>query len=125
VLWEASSQPEVILIGTGSEVHVALEAGKKLAERDIKARVVSMPSWELFDAQPPEYRNRVILPEVRARISIEAGQTIGWERYVGLEGKVIGISRFGESAPGKLVAEKLGITVENTVTEALKLLKRS
>jgi transketolase len=124
ILWQASSQTEVILIGTGSEVHIALEAGRTLAENDIKVRVVSMPSWELFDAQPPEYRNHVLPPEVKARISIEAGQTIGWERYVGLEGKVIGISRFGESAPGKIVAEKLGVTVENTVTEALKLLKR-
>ncbi len=124
ILWEAAPSPDVILIGTGSEVHIALGAGKLLQENGVRVRVVSMPSWELFDAQPPDYRNRVLPPEIRARISIEAGTPLGWERYVGLDGVTIGISRFGASAPGKIIYEKLGLTVQHVVDEALELLDR-
>ena len=131
VLWEASlrqahdasRQPEVILIGTGSEVHIALEAGKVLEEKGISARVVSLPSWELFDAQPIEYREQVLPTDIRARVSIEAGSTIGWERYVGLDGKAIGISRFGASAPAGVLYEKFGLTAQRVVEEAERLLK--
>ena len=122
-LWEASSSPAVILIGTGSEVHIALEAGKLLQDKGVAARVVSLPSWELFDAQPVNYRNMVLPPNIRARISIEAAMPLGWERYVGLDGIAIGLSRFGVSAPGKVIYDKLGLTAQHMVDEALKLLQ--
>ena len=125
ILWEAAKPPAVIIIGTGSEVHIALEAGKVLQEKGVNARVVSMPSWELFDAQSQDYRKEVLPPDVRARISIEAGIPKGWERYVGLDGVAIGISRFGASAPANVVYEKLGLTVQHVVDKALKLLNRS
>jgi transketolase len=124
ILGEAAAPPDIILIGTGSEVHIALEAGELLQEKSIAARVVSLPSWELFDAQPVEYRNAVLPPDIRARISIEAGTPLGWERYVGLDGIAIGLSRFGASAPGKVIYEKLGLTAQHMVDEALKLLQR-
>lgn len=122
VLWEASTSPEVILIGTGSEVHIALEAGRILQEKGIPARVVSLPSWELFDAQPEEYRNQILPREMRARISIEAGTPLGWERYTGLDGLAMGVPRFGSSAPGRIVYEKLHLTANEMVDKALALL---
>ncbi|MCJ7808081.1 MAG: transketolase [Dehalococcoidia bacterium] len=125
ILWEAEASPEIIIIGTGSEVHIALEAGKLLQDKGINASVISLPSWELFDAQPDDYRKEVLPPEIRARISIEAGNPLGWERYVGLDGVTIGIPRFGASAPGNIVYNKLGLTVQHVVDEALKLKHRS
>ncbi|MFC1930865.1 transketolase [Chloroflexota bacterium] len=122
ILREASASPEVILIGTGSEVHIALEAEKLLQEKGIKARVVSLPSWELFDAQPASYRNRILPPGIK-RVSIEAGSPLGWERYVGLDGVAIGISRFGASAPAQVVYEHLGLTAQHMADEALRLVK--
>ncbi len=124
VLWEWGTSPQVIIIGTGSEVHIALKAGKQLKEKGVAVRVVSLPSWELFEAQTEEYRNGVLPPEIRARVSIEAGTTIGWERYVGLEGKAIGITRFGASAPGQVIFQHLGFTPQNVVNTAIKLWKR-
>ena len=121
VLWEAATSPDVVLISTGSEVHIALEAGTLLWEKDVRARVVSMPSWEPFDAQPANYRNEVLPPNIKARISIEAGMCLGWERYVGLDGAVIGLHRFGESAPGKVLYEKFGLTARHVVDEAIRL----
>ena len=123
VLREAESPPEVILIGTGSEVHIALEAGELLRESGIAARVVSLPSWELFDAQPVEYRHSVLPPGVRSRVSIEAGVPLGWERYVGLEGVAIGLPRFGTSAPAEIIYERLGLTARHMADEALRLVK--
>jgi transketolase len=125
VLWEPSSSPEIILIATGSEVHIALQAGRLLQDRSVKARVVSLPSWEIFDAQPADYRRSVLPPEVRLRVSIEAGTTKGWERYVGLDGRAFGLDRFGASAPGPVLYEKLGLTAARTAEEALRLLQRS
>ncbi|MFC2033258.1 transketolase [Chloroflexota bacterium] len=125
VLWEASSSPEVIIVSTGSEVHIAFEAGKLLKDEGIAAWVISMPSWELFKAQPEDYRNAVLPPEVRARVSVEAGTTLGWERHVGLDGIAIGLDRFGASAPGDLVYEKLGLTVQRVTDEARSLVKRT
>ena len=125
ILWEAAASPDIILIGTGSEVHIALEAGKLLQDQGINASVISMPSWELFDAQPDDYRKEVLPPKNRARISIEAGTPLGWERYVGLDGVAIGIPRFGASAPGNIVYDKLGLTVQHVVDEALKFKHRS
>jgi transketolase len=122
VLWESGKSPRVILIATGSEVHPALEAGHRLAGRGVGVRVVSLPSWEIFEAQPKEYRREVLPPEIRARVSIEAGSSLGWERYVGLDGTAIGLSRFGVSAPGPVIYEKFGFTAENVVEQALRLL---
>ena len=124
VLWQASAAPKVILIGTGSEVHIALEAGKILQQKGIAASVVSLPSWDLFDAQTEEYRNSVLPPGIKARVSIEAAATLGWQKYVGDEGIAIGIDRFGASAPYKAIYQHLGLTVQRMVDEADKLLKR-
>ncbi|MFC2017831.1 transketolase [Chloroflexota bacterium] len=121
ILWQPIETPEVILMATGSEVRIALEAGKELQRKGKPARVVSLPSWELFEAQPEAYRNDVLPPAITARISIEAGSTLGWERYVSPDGKAIGIDRFGASAPGGVIYEKLGLTVQRVIEEALKL----
>jgi transketolase len=123
VLWEASDKPDVILISTGSEVHIALEAGRLLQEQNISARVVSMPSWEIFDAQTKEYRNSVLPPYIRKRISIEAATTMGWERYIGTEGVAIGLSDFGASAPIGALYEQFGLTPQHVADEALKLIQ--
>jgi transketolase len=125
VLWEASeAAPEVILIGTGSEAHIALEAGRQLASLAIHVRVVSMPSWELFDRQPARYRDAVLPPAVKARVAVEAGITLGWEHYVGLEGAAVGMEGFGASAPGEVLYEKFGITAENVAALARALIGR-
>ena len=110
----------VILIGTGSEVHLALAAQKVLAERGVPARVVSMPSTDLFDRQPSEYRETVLPPGLRARVAVEAGATFGWERYVGSHGTVVGLDRFGASAPYKTIFENLGLTAEAVAAAALR-----
>ncbi len=125
VLWESGTgTPETILIGTGSEVEVALDAGRRLAAEGIGVRVVSLPSWELFDREPQEYRERVLPPAVRARVAVEAGVRLGWEHYVGLEGEIVGIDRFGASAPYKVIYEKFGITAEAVAAAARRLLGR-
>jgi transketolase len=121
VLWENDSDPQVIIIATGSEVHIALDAAQALQEEGINARLVSMPSWELFDAQPKEYRDSVLPPNQRARLSVEAGATIGWARYVGLDGASIGMSTFGASAPGGVALENFGFTAARVAEEARKL----
>jgi transketolase len=123
VLADTSSTPDVILIATGSEVSLALEAQGKLAEKDVAARVVSMPSWELFDVQPAAYQESVLPPQVTARLAIEAGVTQGWAKYVGLDGDVIGLARFGASAPYKVLVEKFGFTAEAVAERALRLLE--
>ena len=126
VLAEAEGgEPDAILIGTGSEVFVALEARNLLAGQAVSARVVSMPSWEIFDAQEREYKDSVLPPNVETRVSVEAGVTLGWERYVGFKGTSVGIDRFGASAPGETVLERLGITPEKVANEALELLGSS
>ena len=109
---------DVILIGTGSELQLAVEAQEKLAAEGVKARVVSMPCWDLFDEQSAEYKESVLPGAVRARVAVEAGTPIGWERYVGLEGRVVGQSQFGASAPAKDVFKHFGFTVENVVAHA-------
>jgi transketolase len=120
----AGGRPDIILIATGSEVHVALAARERLAEQGVRARVVNMPSWELFERQPRSYRDEVLPPEVTARLAIEAGVPQGWFRYVGEGGDVIGIERFGASAPYKVLWEKYGFTAENVAARALEMLKR-
>jgi transketolase len=124
ILWQTAENPEVIIIATGSEAHIALEAARLLEEKGVGVRLVSMPSWELFEAQPEAYRSQVLPPELRRRVSIEAGVTLGWERYVGSQGVAIGVSRFGASAPGKTVYEKFGLTAQRVVDAALKLVQR-
>ena len=119
-----NGKPDLILIGTGSEVPLVVAARQKLLEQKLHARVVSMPSWELFDAQPREYRDSVFPPSVRARLAVEAALPQGWHRYVGDGGNVIGVERFGASAPGNVVMEKLGFTVDHVMERALALLKR-
>ena len=124
VLWQAiEGPPDVILIGTGSEVHLALEAGRQLASEGIAVRVVSMPSWELFDRQPASYRESVLPPPVRARVAVEAGIKLGWEHYVGLDGAVVGMEHFGASAPAGVLYERFGITAANVVAQAKILLR--
>ncbi|CAN5492813.1 transketolase [soil metagenome] len=114
VLSEAEGgEPQAILIATGSEVQIALEAQQQLAQEGIRARVVNMPSWALFARQPREYREEVLPPEVTARVAVEAASPMGWHRWVGAEGEVIGISHFGASAPAKTVFQELGFTAEN------------
>ena len=115
-------QPDVILIATGSEVHVAAAASDQLAAGGVRARVVSMPSWELFASQDQEYQDAVLPPSVLARVSVEAGTTFGWERYVGRHGVSIGIDRFGASAPGGENLERFGFTADNIAAAARDLL---
>ncbi|MFX4261505.1 transketolase [Pelotomaculum propionicicum] len=121
ILFEAEGRkPDVILLASGSEVNLALEAAGKLQASGIAARVVSMPSWELFEAQPEEYRNKVLPPHIKARVAVEAGLTQGWHRYVGEGGKVVGIDHFGASAPAPVLFKEFGFTVDNIVVSALQ-----
>lgn len=120
-LWQsAGGDPELILIATGSEVEVALKAAEELAKTS-RVRVVSMPSWELFDKQTEEYRNSVLPPSCKRRLSVEAGITAGWGKYVGDQGKSIGLDRFGASGPYKVLAENFGFTAANVVAVARTL----
>jgi transketolase len=119
----AGFPPEVIVIATGSEVSIALEAHLQLVGQGIRSRVVSMPCWELFDRQPQSYRDSVLPPSVRARVSIEAAAPFGWERYVGLEGAIIGVTDFGASAPGPVVMREFGFTPQRVVEAAKRVLK--
>jgi transketolase len=112
----------LIVIASGSEVDIALNAASQLSERNIAVRVVSMPCWELFDAQPDDYRRQVLPPEIPVRVAIEAGSPQGWSRYVGSAGAVIGLDHFGASAPYGVLYQKFGITVENVVEKAMALL---
>jgi len=116
--------PDVILISTGAEVAPTLAAAKQLAAEGVKARVVSMPCMELFEAQSREYRDSVLLPDVLTRLAVEPGATMSWWKWVGSDGDVLGLDRFGASAPGVTVLEKLGFTAENIAARARALLER-
>ena len=120
----AGGQPQALLIATGSEVSVAMGAQTILQEKGVRARVVSMPSWELFDAQPQAYRDAVLPPAVTARLAVEAGSPLGWFKYVGLQGAVVGMTRFGASAPAKILFEQFGFTPENVAAQAIKLVAK-
>jgi transketolase len=125
VLSEASGgSPRAILMATGSELHIAVAGQKKLESDGIPTRVVSMPCWEFFDRQPREYRDGVLPPSVRARVSIEAGVTLGWQKYVGDGGGSIGVDRYGASAPGDVVMREYGFTAEHVAAFAHGLLKK-
>ncbi len=116
--------PDVLLLATGSEVHLALEARDLLAEQGVAARVVSMPCWERFERQPQAYRDAVLPPKVWARVAVEAGATLGWQKWVGERGAVVGVDRFGASAPYKVIMEKFGLTAQNVADRALAVLGR-
>jgi transketolase len=124
ILSEPDRTPELILIGTGSEVGLVLQAQQKLNENGIAARVVSMPSWELFEKQDEGYKQRVFPKGIKKRLAVEAGSPMGWHKYVTDEGDILGITRFGESAPGPEVFKEFGFTVENVVNKAKALLGR-
>ena len=113
-----NGKPDVLLLATGSEVALCLEAYERLNKEGIKARVVSMPSWELFDDQPREYRDRVLPPDVTARVSVEQASIFGWAKYVGVTGHSIGMRSFGASAPLKDLQKKFGFTPEQVVAAA-------
>jgi transketolase len=121
----AGGAPDVILIGTGSEVQLCVEARKRLEQHGVKARVVSMPSWELFAAQDEAYRANVFPPQIKARVAVEAASPLGWHRWTGDEGAIVGLERFGASAPGGDVMRNLGFTPEHVVSAALRVLGRS
>jgi len=122
ILSESETQPDIILIGTGSEVQLLLSAQQKLKEQNIAAQVVSKPSWELFEKQDKAYKEQIFPGSLRKRLAVEAGSPLGWHKYVTDEGDVIGITRFGESAPGEEVMKEYGFTVENVVKRAKALI---
>ena len=122
VLDDGGADPAVILIASGSEVHLIVEAAQHLRDTGLAVRCVSMPSWELFDAQPSEYRDSVLPPAIRARLAVEAGATQGWSRYVGNSGDVIGIDHFGASAPGDVNMRNFGFTVDEVCRRAQAVL---
>jgi transketolase len=115
--------PRLILMATGSEVSLALDAWQKLQDEGVAARVVSMPCWELFEEQPQEYRDQVLPPSVGARVAVEAGVRQGWDRYVGPQGDVICLDRFGASAPGDVAMKNLGFNVDNVMEHARRLIQ--
>ncbi len=118
ILSDSDGEPQVILMGTGSEVSIAFDAAKKLREQGVKARVVSLPCWELFEAQPQEYRDSVLPPIVKARVSIEAGVTLGWQKWLGTDGIAIGVDKFGASAPYQKIYQEYGLTPDAVVAAA-------
>ena len=126
-LWSSDDDatPELILLSTGAEVPTTLHAAQALAKDGVKVRVVSMPCVELFEAQSQDYRDEVLPPSVAARLAVEPGATAGWWKWVGLHGDVLGLDRFGASAPGTKVLEELGFTSENIAARARTLLERN
>jgi transketolase len=118
---EKGIRPDVILMGSGSEVQLILQAQEELARENVDARVVSMPCWELFLEQTQEYRDQVLPPEVKARLAVEAGSPLGWHRWVGNQGDIIGITVFGASAPAQENFKRYGFTVDNVVQRAKKM----
>ncbi|MBA3872298.1 MAG: transketolase, partial [Anaerolineae bacterium] len=124
ILAETGGTPDIILMGRGSEVHIAKEAYDVLVKEGVKARLVSLPSWNLFDKQDAAYRESVLPHSVTRRVSIEAGVTMGWDRYVGLDGVTIGLDRFGGSAPYEVLYREFGLTSEAVVKAARDLLSK-
>jgi transketolase len=124
ILSDCEGRPDILLIGTGSELQFCVEAGEKLKADGVKVRVVSMPSFEIFERQSREYREQVLPTSVRKRLAVEAGVTLGWQKYVGLDGAVIGRDGFGASAPVKDVYKHFGFTTDNVYNTAKALLSR-
>ncbi|WP_300669797.1 transketolase [Desulfoluna sp.] len=125
ILKDTEGTPDAILIASGSEVHISVEAAEKLAEKGVKARVVSMPSWELFEMNQQNYKDWVLLPEVKNRVAIEAGISMGWDKYVGDKGTIIAMDRFGASAPGGTLLKEFGFTADNIVEKTLALIEKN
>ena len=123
VLADSDGTPDVILMGTGSEVQLCIAAHEQLKTEGVKSRVVSMPCWELFERQPEEYRESVLPHSVRARVAVEAGTSLGWRRYVGIDGRIVARRNFGASAPLKELLKHFGFTVENVVAAARETMK--
>jgi transketolase len=115
VIDDCEGEPDGILLATGSEVSLAVEAAKELRASGAKVRIVSMPCWERFAEQEQSYRDQVLPPAVRKRVSVEAGVTLGWERWIGFEGRAVGVDRFGASAPAGELLSQFGLTVEKIV----------
>jgi transketolase len=124
ILSDCEGEPQLILMGTGSEVHLLLEAQKKLQQESINVRVVSFPCWELFDKQNEAYKQKIFPKHLRKRLAVEAGSPIGWCKYVTDEGDVIGITQFGESAPGKEIMKEYGFSVAIVIAKAKALLQQ-
>jgi transketolase len=124
ILSDCKGVADIILLASGSEVHLLMQAQAKLMKKGINARVVSMPSWELFSAQPESYRDKVLPPQIKVRLAVEAGSTHGWHKWVGCDGDVIGIDQFGASAPGPLLMDKYGFTADNIFNRSVELLKK-
>src|SRR6185503_2396047 len=122
VLGDSDGVPEVIFMGTGSELQLCVAAHEQLTAEGIKSRVVSMPCWEIFERQPEEYRESVLPSAVRARVAVEAGTSLGWRRYTGIDGRIIARRDFGASAPLKDLLKQFGFTVENVVAAARETL---
>jgi len=118
-------KPDIILIATGSEVHIALEAAERLSENAVNARVVSMPSVELFEKQPSEYKEKILPSGKIPRLITEAGISMGWDRYMGKKGSMIGMTRFGASAPGGTLMKKFGFTADNIIQKAMELMGKN
>jgi transketolase len=123
VIADCQGKPDVLLLASGAEVHQALGAQKILQDKGVAARVINMPSWELFEKQSEAYKRSVLPPDVKARVAVEAGATFGWERYVGGQGVVVGMTGFGASAPGGQVLARFGFTAENVAEKALTRIK--
>jgi transketolase len=123
ILQDTDGPPQAIIISTGSEIEIALKAAELLKNEGTSARVVSMPSWEIFESQSAEYQEEVLPRKIKTRVSIEASSKLGWERYVTSDGTTIGISRFGASAPADIIYEKLGLTPERVADEIKNLLR--
>jgi transketolase len=119
------STPELILMASGSEVSLITEAGARLASEGVNVRLVSFPSWELFKSQDEAYRNQVLPPEIKTRLSVEAAVSQGWERWVGDQGDSISVERFGASAPYKIIFENYGLTVDNVILRANQLMTKN
>jgi len=121
ILSDSDSKPSLIIMATGSEVHIALEAAKSITAKGVSVRVVSMPSLELFENSSAEYKEKILPPEISARIAVEAGIPKGWERYTGEKGGIIAMTGFGASAPGGTLMKNYGFTADNIVQKAMKL----
>jgi transketolase len=121
----SDGKPDVILIATGSEVQLCVDAYEKLKAEGVKARVVSMPSWDIFEHQDEAYRNQVLPPEIKARVAVEQASTFGWSQYVGMQGIVLGMHTFGASAPLKELQKKFGFSPDKVVEAARTVMGRA
>ncbi|HDH01282.1 MAG TPA: transketolase, partial [Nitrospirae bacterium] len=124
ILADSGGKPELIILASGSEVHLAIEAYEGLVKQGMKVRVVNMASFRLFDGQSERYKKKVLPDDCRKRLAVEAGSSLSWYKYVGIEGDVVGVDRFGASAPYKVIYEKFGLTVDNIVRRSIRLLKK-